>query len=261
VADARFVPARSDIRRIDGAQVIEVRARPVDETVDVVAISRAIAPRLDEILNPHPELSWRFDGYVAEHEETTKKSWVIGIGLFVALYGLLAVPFRSMVQPFIVMLAIPFGIIGALAGHMIRDITPSFLSVFGILALAGVVVNDSIVLVDFINQRRAAGDSLLKAVVDSGARRFRPILLTSLTTFAGLFPLIMDDSIQNQMLVPMAVSLGFGLLFATFITLYLIPTSYLVMEEIMSGVKRGWQWYRAPFAHDEDPPHKEPIAQ
>jgi multidrug efflux pump subunit AcrB len=261
VADARYVPARSDIRRIDGAQVIEISARPVDDTVDVVAISRAVAPRLDAILNPHPELSWRFDGYVAEHEETTKKVWVIGIGLFVALYGLLAVPFRSMTQPFIVMLAVPFGVIGALAGHMIRDITPSFLSVFGILALAGVVVNDSIVLVDFINQRRAAGDGLFKAVVDSGARRFRPILLTSLTTFAGLLPLILDDSIQNQMLVPMAVSLGFGLLFATFITLYLIPASYLVMEELMGLVKRGWRWYRAPFAADGEPSPDTPVTQ
>jgi multidrug efflux pump subunit AcrB len=254
VADARFVPTRSEIRRIDGAQVIEVTARPTDDTVDVVAISRDIAPRLDAILNPHPDLSWRFDGYVAEHEETSRKTLYLSIGLFLALYGLLAVPFKSMTQPFIVMLAIPFGIIGALAGHMIRDITPSFLSVFGILALAGVVVNDSLVLVDFINQRRAAGDSLLKAVVDSGARRFRPILLTSLTTFAGLLPLILDDSIQNAMLVPMAVSLGFGLLFATFITLYLIPTAYLVMEEAFGILKRGWSWYRRPFTRDPEIP-------
>lgn len=252
VADSAFVPTRSDIRRIDGAQVIEVRARPKDDTVNVVAISKDITPRLDAILNPHPELSWRFDGYVAEHEETTQTTTYMAIGLFIALYGLLAVPFKSMIQPFIVMLAIPFGIIGALAGHMIRDITPSFLSIFGILALAGVVVNDSIVLVDFINQRRAAGDSLYKAVVDSGARRFRPILLTSATTFAGLLPLILDDSIQNAMLVPMAVSLGFGLLFATVITLYLIPASYLVMEEMVTAAKRGWAWYRKPFARDDD---------
>jgi multidrug efflux pump subunit AcrB len=248
VADATFVPARSDIRRIDGAQVIEVRARPVDETVNVVDIARNIAPRLDTILNQHPELSWRFDGYVAEHEETTQKTIYIAIGLFLALYGLLAVPFKSMTQPFIVMLAIPFGVIGALAGHMVRDITPSFLSIFGILALAGVVVNDSIVLVDFINQRRAEGKNLFEAVVESGARRFRPILLTSLTTFAGLLPLILDDSIQNQMLVPMAVSLGFGLLFATAITLFLIPAAYLVLEEGLCHFRRAWQWYRAPFA-------------
>ncbi len=252
VADATFVPARSDIRRIDGAQVIEVRARPVDETVNVVSIAKDITPRLDAILNPHPEYGWRFDGYVAEHEETTQRTWYISIGLFIALYGLLAVPFKSMTQPFIVMLAIPFGVIGALAGHMIRDITPSFLSIFGILALAGVVVNDSIVLVDFINQRRTEGVKLFQAVVESGARRFRPILLTSLTTFAGLLPLILDDSLQNQMLVPMAVSLGFGLLFATAITLYLIPASYLVLEEFLGLIKGSWSWYKEPFARDEE---------
>ena len=253
VANVTRVPSRSDIRRIDGAQVIEVRARPVDETVNVVSIARNIAPRLDALLNQHPELSWRFDGYVAEHEETTQKTIYIAIGLFLALYGLLAVPFKSMTQPFIVMLAIPFGVIGALAGHMIRDITPSFLSIFGILALAGVVVNDSIVLVDFINQRRAEGQNLYQAVVESGARRFRPILLTSLTTFAGLLPLILDDSIQNQMLVPMAVSLGFGLLFATAITLYLIPAAYLVLEEVLGLIRKGWAWYRRPFAREEPP--------
>ncbi len=252
VADATFVPARSDIRRIDGAQVIEVRARPVDETVNVVSIAKDITPRLDAILNPHPEYGWRFDGYVAEHEETTQRTIYISIGLFVALYGLLAVPFKSMTQPFIVMLAIPFGVIGALAGHMIRDITPSFLSIFGILALAGVVVNDSIVLVDFINQRRTEGVKLFQAVVESGARRFRPILLTSLTTFAGLLPLILDDSLQNQMLVPMAVSLGFGLLFATGITLYLVPASYLVLEEFLGLLKNAWAWYRRPFVREEE---------
>jgi multidrug efflux pump subunit AcrB len=190
---------------------------------------------------------------VAEHEETTRKTLYISVGLFLALYGLLAIPFKSMTQPFIVMLAIPFGIIGALVGHMIRDITPSFLSIFGILALAGVVVNDSIVLVDFINQRRAEGKGLLESVVESGARRFRPILLTSLTTFAGLLPLILDDSLQNQMLVPMAVSLGFGLLFATAITLFLIPASYLILEEFLALLRRSWQWYRTPFVSAANP--------
>jgi multidrug efflux pump subunit AcrB len=233
--------------------VIEINARPEDDTVDIIAISKEIAPRLDALLNPYPELSWRYDDYIAEHEETSRTTLYMSIGLFLALYGLLAVPFKSMLQPFIVMLAIPFGVIGALAGHMIRDITPSFLSVFGILALAGVVVNDSLVLVDFINQRRAAGTSLYKAVVESGARRFRPIMLTSATTFAGLLPLILDDSMQNAMLVPMAVSLGFGLLFATVITLYLIPAAYLVLEELIAMVRRAWGWYRAPFVREPDP--------
>ncbi|WP_193211024.1 efflux RND transporter permease subunit [Luteolibacter marinus] len=259
VAEGKFVPARSDIQRVDGAQVISIRAQPVDETVNVVQIAKDIAPRLDEILNPHPELSWRFDGYVAEHEETTRKTWITTISLGLALYALLAVPFRSLVQPLVVMLAIPFGIIGAVAGHMIRDIDLSFLSVFGILALAGVVVNDSIVLVDFINQRRAAGNNLVEAVVESGARRFRPILLTSLTTFAGLLPLMLDDSLQNQMLVPMAVSLGFGLLFATAITLYLIPTAYLATEETLGHIRKAWQWYKRPFQRPDDEMEEEPV--
>ncbi len=254
VADALFVPARSDIRRIDGAQVIEIRARPIDETVDIVAIARDIEPRLDELLNPHPELSWRFEGYIAEHETTRKKTILISLAIFLGIYALMAVPFKSLTQPFLVMLAIPFGIIGALLGHMIRDITPSYLSIFGIIAMAGVVINDSILLIDYINQRRAAGGNLFQTVVESGARRFRPILLTSLTTFAGLLPLILDDSLQNQMLVPMAVSLGFGILFAGFITLYLVPAFYLVLEEILGGVKRGVAWYLKPFrGKDEEP--------
>jgi len=130
------------------------------------------------------------------------------------------------------------------------DQTPSWLSVFGILALTGVVVNDSLVLVDFINRRRETGLSLHEAVLQAGARRFRPILLTSLTTFAGLFPLIRETSLQAQFLKPMAISLAFGILFATLITLLLIPTVYLITEDIKKALRRAWQWYRAPFVKD-----------
>ena len=112
------------------------------------------------------------------------------------------------------------------------DITPNFLSVFGMLALAGVVVNDSLVMVDFVNRKRRAGMPLLDAALAAGARRFRPIILTSITTFAGLVPLLMDQSLQAQFLIPMAVSLGFGILFATGITLFLIPCALLVADDI-----------------------------
>lgn len=254
VATAEFSRTRSDITRIDGAQVVSVSAQPVDETVDVVAISRNLAPRLDAILNLHPDLSWRFTGYVAEHEETKKRTMIGGIALFLALYALLAIPFRSLYQPFFVMLAVPFGAIGALFGHMIMDITPSYLSVFGILALAGVVVNDSLVMVDFINQRKRAGENLFEAVIQSGTRRFRPILLTSLTTFVGLVPLMFDPSLQAQLLIPMAVSLAFGILFATGITLFLIPAAYLAAEDFVGHLGRGWAWYRRPFRQDEAAP-------
>jgi multidrug efflux pump subunit AcrB len=248
VASAKFARARSDINRIDGAQVVTVTAEPIDETVDVVAISHNVTAQIDAVLNQHPELTWRYAGYVAEHEETKKRSWLGGIALFAALYALLAIPFRSLYQPFFVMLAIPFGAIGALFGHLIMDITPSYLSVFGILALAGVVVNDSLVMVDFINTKVRAGEDLFESVVQSGTKRFRPILLTSATTFVGLVPLLFDRSLQAQMLIPMATSLAFGILFATAITLYLIPSAYVAAEDIRNQLRRAWNWYKHPFA-------------
>lgn len=246
VATATFATGRSRIERIDGAQVTKITATPVDETVNVVAISRALAPELDRILNQYYHLSWRYAGYVADHEETKKRSIYGGLALFFALYALLAIPFRSLYQPIFVMLAVPFGAIGALFGHIILDIVPSYLSVFGILALAGVVVNDSLVMVDFINRKVRDGMDLREAVIQSGARRFRPIFLTSATTFAGLLPLIFDRSLQAQFLIPMAVSLAFGIIFATVITLYLIPCSYLAAEEIRTHLGKGWMWWRHP---------------
>lgn len=248
VATISIEPARSNIDRVDGAQVNTIIAKPVDETVNVISIAEAITPWLNGVLNEYPNFSWRFDGYVREHQETGNRIWFSGGALFLALYALLAIPFQSLTQPFVVLLAVPFGIVGALAGHLILDLTPSFLSVFGILALAGVVVNDSLVMVDFANQRRRAGVAAMKAVIESGTRRFRPILLTSLTTFAGLLPLMLDRSLQAQFLIPMAVSLGFGILFATFITLYLIPSGYLVMEDIIGLFSRAKSWYTRPFS-------------
>ncbi|MEN8774811.1 MAG: efflux RND transporter permease subunit, partial [Akkermansiaceae bacterium] len=126
----------------------------------------------------------------------------------------------------------------ALLGHLILEITPNFLWVFGLLALAGVVLNDSLVMVDFVNRKRRAGMPLMDAALAAGARRFRPIILTSLTTFAGLVPLLMDQSLQAQFLIPMAVSLGFGILFATGITLFLIPCALLVADDIGRPLKR-----------------------
>ncbi|MBG7606982.1 MAG: efflux RND transporter permease subunit [Verrucomicrobia bacterium] len=246
IATATYVKARSRIERVDGSQVIEISAKPVDESIDVVAISKNLAGELDRILNKHRDLSWRYTGYVADHEDTKKRSIYGGLALFFTLYALLAIPFRSLYQPLFVMLAVPFGAIGALFGHLIMDITPSYLSVFGILALAGVVVNDSLVMVDFINQKTRAGGDLFESVISSGTRRFRPIFLTSATTFAGLMPLIFDRSLQAQFLIPMAVSLAFGILFATAITLFLIPCSYLAAEEIRVHLGKAWVWWRYP---------------
>lgn len=261
VATARYVKARFLINRIDGAQVISVIAKPVDEDVDVVAISHSLSNELDRTLSSHHDLSWRYSGYVADHEETKKRAIYGALALFFALYALLAIPFRSLYQPLFVMLAVPFGAIGALFGHLIMGITPSYLSIFGILALSGVVVNDSLVMVDFINQKIRAGMDLREAVIQSGTRRFRPIFLTSATTFAGLLPLLFDRSLQGQMLIPMAVSLAFGILFATVITLYLIPSAYLAAEEIRELLGKGWIWWRYPNGKplpDEEPAESSP---
>ena len=156
-------------------------------------------------------------------------------GFLVALlviFALLAIPLKSYVQPLIIMSAIPFGLVGAVWGHILMDMNVTFMSMFGIVALAGVVVNDSLVLVTFINRNRATHADVAGAVREAGVARFRPILLTSLTTFFGLAPLMVDRSFDAAFLQPMAVSLAFGVIFATFITLVLVPTAYLVIEDL-----------------------------
>jgi multidrug efflux pump subunit AcrB len=162
----------------------------------------------------------------------------------VLIYALLAVPLRSYGQPLIIMAVIPFGLVGAIGGHLIISFLRwahvlsgpwmdlSMMSIFGTVALSGVVVNSSLVLVHYINQRRSEGLPLLEAVREAGVARFRPIVLTSITTFAGLAPLITEGSISAQFLIPMATSLGFGVVFATAISLFLVPSSYVILEDL-----------------------------
>ncbi len=147
--------------------------------------------------------------------------------------------FRSYAQPLIIMSAIPFGLLGAVLGHVVMRQDLTLLSMFGVVALTGVVVNDSLIMVDFINRTRRSGESLRDAVLISGVRRFRPIVLTSLTTFVGLTPMLLERSLQARFLIPMAISLGFGVLFATFITLVLIPVGYLLLEDSKAALGRG----------------------
>lgn len=256
VADVKMVKAPGHIERIDGAEVVEIFAVPEDEEVDIIGIAAAAAPAIQKLVNTGEGLSYRYTGYIAEHEDSKRRTIVGAVALMLALYALLAIPFKSLVQPIFVLLAVPFGIIGALLGHIIMDIVPSYLSVFGMLALAGVVVNDSLVMVDFINRRRAEGMALKEAILTAGGARFRPILLTSLTTFAGLMPLIFERSIQAQFLIPMAVSLGFGILFATVITLYLIPGAYMISDDLGKEVRRLRDWYLRPFRNEKDEPDK-----
>jgi len=158
----------------------------------------------------------------------------------VVIYGLLAIPLNSYIQPLIIMAAIPFGIVGAVIGHLIMGYSLSVLSMFGVVALCGVVVNDSLVLINFANCKERTGMSRRDAVHQAGIQRFRPIILTTLTTFGGLSPMIFETSRQARFLIPMALSLGYGILFATVITLILVPSFYLIVEDliILTGIKK-----------------------
>jgi multidrug efflux pump subunit AcrB len=145
---------------------------------------------------------------------------------------MLAIPLNSYIQPLIIMLAIPFGLVGAVIGHLIMGYSLSVLSLFGIVALSGVVVNDSLVLIDFANRRRKKGSIAVEAIQDAAIQRFRPIMLTTLTTFGGLAPMIFETSRQARFLIPMAISLGYGIVFATVITLVIVPSVYLIIDDV-----------------------------
>jgi multidrug efflux pump subunit AcrB len=187
---------------------------------------------LYQITQKYSGVSYSFEG---EQKDQSQSVSEIGQKFLVALLGmyiLLAIPLKSYVQPLIVMCVIPFGLVGAIAGHLFMGFSLSIMSMCGIVALAGVVVNDSLVLVDYVNRHVADGQSLHDAAWEAGAARFRPILLTSMTTFAGLTPMLLETDIQARFLIPMAVSLSFGILFATLITLILVPCVYLLLEDI-----------------------------
>jgi len=238
VAEVRFTKAPSFVERNDRAEVIRIGAQPADESVNLIRIARELEPRLLELCLEGEGLSFQFKGYVAEAAESRQRTILGAVALLVAIYALLAIPLQSLTQPIYVMLIIPMGTIGALLGHMALDMTPSFLSIFGMLALAGISVSNSLVLVDYVNQRRAAGSSLIEAAREAGLRRFQPILLTSVTTFVGLAPMIFDRSIEAQFLIPMAVSMGFGILFTTIITLFLVPCALLTAEDLTIACSR-----------------------
>ncbi|MGJ8672749.1 efflux RND transporter permease subunit [Rubritalea sp.] len=225
------------IKRKDGARFTEVAAVAKGD-YDVTKMEPELTAYLNSLALDYPTVQWNYQGTLAEFKEGNKRIMALAIILTFTLYSLLAIPFKSFIQPLFVMIAIPFGVIGAYWGHVILGIKVSYLSYFGMLALAGVVVNDSLVIVDFINKKVREGMPLREAIAESGIRRFRPILLTSLTTFAGLMPIIFESSIQAQFLIPMAVSLGFGILFATVITLFLIPCAYAVSSDLTGLFKK-----------------------
>ncbi|MDJ0878096.1 MAG: efflux RND transporter permease subunit [Halieaceae bacterium] len=232
VAEVRYVSGYQTIERKDRKRTLEVTA----EVQEGKSSPRAV---VDEILRRdlprwrtlYPGLSMALDGELQEQQEfSAALIKYMGLSMLI-IYGLMAIPFRSYWQPVLILTAIPFGIMGAIWGHIIMGREISMFSLMGVLACAGVVVNDNLVLIDRINQLRAQGLSVLESLLQGGQDRFRPIILTSLTTFIGLLPIMSETSVQAQFLIPMVISLAFGVLFATAVTLLLVPALYLFGEQ------------------------------
>ena len=224
--------AYTTINRRDGRRTVSVTAdvMPRDETEKVVASARASI--LPELVRNHPGLAYSFQGRQEEMRESLASLRSGFILAMLMVYVLLGIPFRSYVQPLIVMTAIPFGIVGAVIGHWIMGYSLSVVSMMGVIALSGVVVNDALVLIEYANRLRSGGMPAKEAILNAGIRRFRPVLLTTVTTFGGLAPMIFETSRQARFMIPMALSLGYGIVFATVITLLLIPCLYVVLEDI-----------------------------
>lgn len=224
--------AYTDINRRDSRRIVTVQAdvQPRSKAGQVLASLKS--ETLSALQKKYPGLTFSFEGRQADQRDSMQS---LMKGLLVALiviYAMLAIPLNSYIQPLIIMAAIPFGIVGAVLGHMIMGYSLSVLSMFGVVALSGVVVNDSLVLIDFANRREQAGMRRRDAVHQAGIQRFRPIILTTLTTFGGLSPMIFETSRQARFLIPMALSLGYGILFATLITLVLVPSLYLIVDDV-----------------------------
>jgi len=237
--DVKAGHAYTDIKRADGRRVLAVTA-DVDESIGnanqiIADIQQNVIPVLE---SKFQGLTYTLQGQLRAQKESLEAMGVGFVVALVAIYVMLAIPFKSYIQPLIVMLSIPFGLVGALIGHMILGYELSIISIFGLVALSGVVVNDSLVLVVTTNRiHRKGAVTAFEAIMQAAVLRFRPILLTSLTTFFGLSPMIFEKSMQARFLIPMAISLGFGVLFATFIILLVVPAVYLIIVDVKKYLK------------------------
>ncbi|GAB4333823.1 MAG: efflux RND transporter permease subunit [Desulfobulbaceae bacterium] len=231
--------ADTSIERREGRRVITVSAdvRPRSGAGRIMeALNSDVLPGL---LQRYPQLTISYEGRQADRRESMQ-ALLKGLGIaLIVIFAMLAVPLNSYVQPLVIMAAIPFGVVGAVVGHVVMGYSLSVISLFGIVALSGVVVNDSLVLIDYANRRRRGGAVAGRAIREAAVQRFRPIMLTTLTTFGGLSPMIFETSRQARFLIPMAISLGYGILFATLITLILVPSIYLIVDDIRSLFVRG----------------------
>ncbi|GGN21591.1 acriflavin resistance protein [Shewanella putrefaciens] len=237
----------ASITRVDGKRAITITANANKNKVEPSKVVQEIQKDyLPQLQAKYPKIQTALDGGSLDEQNA-----MVGLiqGFFFALftiYALMAVPLKSYSQPLIIMSVIPFGIIGALFGHLVQGLAMSVLSLCGIVALAGVVVNDSLILVDFVNRAREQGLSVRQAAIDSGCYRFRAIILTSLTTFVGLVPIILERSLQAQIVIPMATSLAFGILFSTVVTLILVPLLYIILDDAKRTGSRFFHWWWRP---------------
>lgn len=226
----------TNINRRDGRRVVNVGmdVEPANAQTRVLnSLNEEILPQLRA---DFPGISWTYEGSQAEMRESTQALWSGFIIAMLIIFSLLAVALNSYIQPLIVMLAIPFGVVGAVIGHILLGYDLSLVSLMGVIALSGVVVNDSLIMIDYANKNRGEL-SAYEAIHEAGIRRFRPIILTTLTTFGGLTPIILETSSQAYQLIPMAISLGFGIIFATSIILVIVPCLYMILDDIVKVTK------------------------
>ena len=233
VADISIGQGFSTITRVNQKRSLTISADIDAQKVESrKVISEMNDVSIPEILANYPTVQYGVEGASKEQSDFLRQLGLAAIGALFLIYGLLAIPTKSYVQPLVIMSVIPFGIIGAIVGHWLLGKTINMMSIYGFIALTGVVVNDSLIMVDFINKAKGSGQRLIEVVMQAGTARFRAILLTSLTTFFGIFPLFFEQSLQAQFVIPMAISLGFGIVFATVITLFLIPSLYLIKDDL-----------------------------
>ena len=239
MADIELAKGYSTITRVDYSRAVSVVAKVNADEVDLrdlmMDVTTSVIP---EMLERYPDVQSRLVGSSQEEGDALVSLAFGFLFAMLVIYALMAIPLQSYSQPIIIMSVIPFGLVGAIFGHLVLGQAVSVLSICGIIALAGVVVNDSLIMVDFVNKARKEGLSLIESVVRSGSERFRAIILTSLTTFMGLMPIVFERSLQAQVVIPMAISLAFGILFATVITLLLVPSLYLILNDIKGLFKR-----------------------
>lgn len=263
LAEIEVVRSYSEINRIDQARSITVSSNLDEDVGNAAEIVMDLQDNFMPILQrEYPDIRVRWEGQQEQRAESFGSLFGgFGAALLI-MFVLLAIEFKSAVQPILVMLIIPFGALGAVVGHLIMGIPLTLFSFYGVIALTGIVVNDSIVLIDFINSRVRTGVPIADAIRESGSRRFRPVLLTTITTIGGLTPILLESSIQAQILIPMATSVAFGELFATIVVLYLVPVSYSLYwsaggrVDVMHGADEGDSESEpsAPAAPLEDPP-------